>query len=176
MIQPAERLTLDTPDDLYLSLVTADDAVDIRTYMNDNPSVMRNAPEGMQVSEYRAGRIVEQNLYDIQIGLKAPYLLRQPDEAVIGYMELEQRDVYAAASYSVAEAVRGRGLAGLALSRLIQQGQEQRGLQRVGFWIEAVNIASQSVAHKLGATHHKTVNDGELTGEDVTLQYWEKAL
>lgn len=176
MIQPAERLALDTPDDLYLSLITADDAVDIRTYMNDNPSVMRSAPEGMHVSEYRANRIVEQNLYDMQIGLKAPYLLRQPNDAVIGYVELEQREAYAEASYSIAEAARGRGLAGLALSRLIQQGQEQRGLQRVGFWIEAVNMASQSVARKLGAAHHKTVNDGEPTGEDVTLQYWEKAL
>lgn len=174
MIKPAERLALDTPDDLYLSLITAEDAVDIRTYMNDNPSVMVGAPEGMQVSEYRAGKMVEHYLHDIQTGLKAPYLLRQPDDTVIGYVELEQRETYAEASYSVAEAARGKGLAGLALSRLIQQGQEQRDLQRVGFWIEAANQASQSVARKLGATHRDT--QGSPDGEDIILQYWEKAL
>lgn len=170
----AERLTLETPDDLYLSLVTANDAVDIRTYMNDNPSVMVGAPEGMHVSEYRANMMVEHYLRDMQTGLKAPYLLRQPDDSVIGYVELEQRADYAEASYSVAEAVRGRGLAGLALSRLIQQGQEQRGLQRIGFWITEENLASQSVARKLGATHHDT--QGSPAGEHIVLQYWEKTL
>lgn len=174
MIQPAERLALETPDDLHLSLITADDAVDIRTYMNDNPSVMLGAPEGMQVSEYRANKMIEHYIYDIGTGLKAPYLLRQSDGTTIGYVELEQRETYAAASYSVAEAARGRGLAGLALSRLIQQGQEQRGLQRVGLYITAENLASQSVARKLGATHRDT--QGSPDGEDIILQYWEKTL
>ena len=174
MTQLAERLTLDTPDDLYLSLVTVDDAVDIRTYMNDNPSVMVNAPEGMQVSEYRANMMVKYYLHDIQTGLKAPYLLRQQDDTVIGYVELEQRADYAEASYSVAEAARGRGLAGLALNRLIRQGQELRGLQRVGFWIIEENLASQSVVRKLGATHHDT--QGSPDSEHITLQYWEKTL
>ncbi len=172
MIQLAERLALETPDDLYLSLISANDAVDIRTYMNDNPSVMATAPEGTQVSEWRANRIVEQSLYDIQIGLRAPYLLRQQDGRTVGYVALEQRETYAETGYSIAEEARGRGLAGLALSKLIEQGQEQRGLQRVGFWIEEKNIASQSVARKLGATYR----DSHSNSEDIILQYWEKAL
>lgn len=174
MIRPAERLALETSDDLYLSLISPDDAVDIRTYMNDNPSVMVNAPEGMQVSEWRSGMIVENHLRNIEVGLEAPYLLRQSDGEVIGFMQLEHRADYAAADYSVAERMRGQGLASLAIQRLVEQGQEQRGLRRVGFWIEAKNLASQSVARKLGAMHSDTT--GSPDSKDIILQYWEKTL
>jgi RimJ/RimL family protein N-acetyltransferase len=174
MILPAERLALDTSDDLYLSRITAEDAIDIRTYMNDNPSVMRSAPEGTQISEWRAGAMIDRHLYDIQTGLAAPYLVRQADARVVGYARLEYRAPWAEAEYSIAEDMRGRGIAALVMQRLIEQGQAQHGLERIGFYITADNRASQAVAGKLGARYRH--NEGSPSDDHVILQYWEKAL
>ena len=176
MIQLSERLLLDTEDDLYLSRITADDATDLRTYLNSNPSVTSDTPEVTEVSAYRAGMIVNYDLMYMDAGLKAPYLLRQQDGTIIGRVELQGRigGEYAVTRYSIAEAVRGRGLAGLALGKLVQQGQERHDLRRVGFWIQDTNLASQSVARKMGASYMSSHNNHD-NGQQV-LQYWEKTL
>lgn len=178
MILLPERIELDHPDDLHLARLTSDDAEVIRQYTNAN-SIADPRMGVHEMSAYRARLLVDRNVEDMRLGERAPYTIRDAQGVVVGDVELYNHKVnFAEIQYSVADHLRRRRVATVAVNALIEHGREHWGLTRLGFIISPTNEASHAFASSIGATYQPGWDRRDAFYDDdaSVMQYWEKQL
>ena len=169
-----EIIELDHPDNLHLLRLGPNDAETLRAYTNTN-SVIDPRTGVQEMSEYRSQMLVRHYIEEMERGERAPYTIRNAQGAMVGEVGLYNHRVdYALAEYSVADHMRRRHVASVAISTLIEQGQQAWDLTRVGFLITKDNEASRALARSIGVEYKEDWHD--TRDEELVMQYWEKAL